>query len=360
MEKLSFKTCVWLVLLLLVSCSPKTVKVKNEGSVKNQEVKEKFLDFKPSRNVLQDWIGVKLQEKNLVILSQNDLEGITRTYENLELAFKFLKEEQFLDAINLFENSLVALGESGIDDTIAKSYNSLGNCYYKLGRIKQAIEVYQIAIACKPDFFEAYNNIGHMNFLLKDYEKASNYFSKSIEIQPNYRLARLNLEVTKRILNNSLSINDLELLLDSKIPTKDLTEQIGFYKLVVSIDSTFYQAYNNLGVSYYLESQPDSAIFYLKKGLELNPRYAEACNNLGYIFSVKQKYEQAKEYLVKAISYKIGYKIAYNNLANVYLKTGDFENSESFYKAVLDYDPFDSDAIEGLRNLRVEKRKRGF
>lgn len=312
------------------------------------------------KDILENWLERKTKETGLKIVPKDNLEKQAEIFKGLEEGFKAFSKEDFDYSIDLFEQALIQLGNnfSGDEETISRAYNSLGNSYYQKRYIAEALEVYQIAIFLKNNFPEAYNNVGLMNFILKDYENAKKYFKNAIELKHLYRTAMLNLRVTEKILDKSLNLESMELL-KTDISKKELLSQIKFYELIISIDSTYHSAYNNLAVCYFLDSEHEKAIVNLETAIELEPNFAEAYNNLGYIKSAKQDYPEAKKLFLKAISLKVGYKEAYNNLAHTYFKLGDFKTAEAFWKAVLNFDPSDEDALEGLQGLRATLKNTG-
>lgn len=348
------------------SCATKQKKV-SVIEKKSLPQSEEILNFsKPltqekRKNLLEKWLERKTKETGLAIAPKQNLDKQTEIFKDLEEGFKAFSNEDFDYSIDLFEKSLIRLGKNFEEDkeTISRAYNSLGNSYYQKRYIAEALEVYQIAIYLKNDFPEAYNNVGLMNFILRDYENAKKYFKKSLELKPYYRIALLNLRVTDKILDGSLNLESMELL-KTDISKKELPKQIKFYDLILSIDSTYHFAYNNLAVCYFLDSEHEKAIQNLETAIEIEPRFAEAYNNLGYIYSAKEKYTLAKKMYLKAISLKVGYKEAYNNLAFTYFKLGDLDSAKAFWKAVLDYDPSDEDALEGLRSLRTNRKTGRF
>jgi tetratricopeptide (TPR) repeat protein len=52
------------------------------------------------------------------------------------------------------------------------------NGFYQLGKYQKAIDAYKEAIKIKPDFHEAYYNMGGAYHKLKEYQKAIDYCNK--------------------------------------------------------------------------------------------------------------------------------------------------------------------------------------
>jgi len=62
-----------------------------------------------------------------------------------------------------------------------------------------------MAIKIKPDYADAYNNLGAVLFNAKMTEEAIDYFKEAIRVQPDFAAAQKNLETALR----SMEIQDL-------------------------------------------------------------------------------------------------------------------------------------------------------
>ena len=65
---------------------------------------------------------------------------------------------------------------------------------------------------------------------------------------------------------------------------------------VVKMEPGVPDAYNNIGLSYAYENNPEKAISYYKKALEKDPTYAASLNNLGLLLYSGGKPEEALYY----------------------------------------------------------------
>ena len=66
------------------------------------------------------------------------------------------------------------------------------------GRVEEAIDSYKKAISLKPDYVQAYNNLGVLYKDEEDYENAIKMFTKAKEIQPNHQSSYYNLYLIKK------------------------------------------------------------------------------------------------------------------------------------------------------------------
>ena len=90
--------------------------------------------------------------------------------------------------------------------------------------------------------------------------------------------------------------------------------------MAIEADTTFANAYYNLGIVYSNINQTDAAISHFEKVVELEPQSACAYNNLGVSYFSKGLIEEAESHFRKAISLDTNYTEAIQNLENVHLK----------------------------------------
>ena len=67
----------------------------------------------------------------------------------------------------------------------AEAYSNLGTLFKHMGKLDFAPESYEKAIEIKPDFAEAYNNLG-MAYHFLVLELSIKYFSYGIKLNPYY------------------------------------------------------------------------------------------------------------------------------------------------------------------------------
>ena len=117
------------------------------------------------------------------------------------------------------------------------------------------------AIAEKyPYFPEAQFYMGLTKFRQKDIEGAAFYFSEALKIYPDHQKARKGLNnVTKQFLNNG----------NKAYKRGDLEKATQYYLKTIQFDKQYYLAYFQLGVLEKKMGNPDQAIAYLNKAIEL-------------------------------------------------------------------------------------------
>lgn len=81
-----------------------------------------------------------------------------------------------------------------VDSTYADAYFNHGYVHMLMTEdLDSALHFFNIAVDLDPEYFQAYNNIGLCYEKKGDFAMARSYYQKSIEINPNYQLAKDNL-----------------------------------------------------------------------------------------------------------------------------------------------------------------------
>ena len=75
-------------------------------------------------------------------------------------------------------------------------FNIRGACYAGLGKLDLAIKSYHKAIELKPDYSDAFYNLGNVLRQDKKIEEAISSFNNALAIEPNYIAAQFNLGVS--------------------------------------------------------------------------------------------------------------------------------------------------------------------
>jgi tetratricopeptide (TPR) repeat protein len=78
-----------------------------------------------------------------------------------------------------------------------ESYLSLSLLYYNDRRYAESIKACQSALALRPDYAEAWNNIGAAQNQLGDYSKAAAACEQALRLNPQFELARNNLQFAR-------------------------------------------------------------------------------------------------------------------------------------------------------------------
>ncbi|MEK7433935.1 MAG: tetratricopeptide repeat protein, partial [Cyanobacteriota bacterium] len=156
---------------------------------------------------------------------------------------------------------------------------SIASLYNAKEEYEKAIEFYNKSISINPNFYNAYNNLGNVYKAKEEYDKAIEYHKKALELSPNS-----------------------------------------------------YISYNGLGNVYYSKKEYDKAIEYHKKALELSPDNYLFYNNLGDVYKAKKEYDKAIEFYNKSISINPNFEYTYNGLGDVYYSKKEYDKAIEYHK----------------------------
>ena len=157
---------------------------------------------------------------------------------------------------------------------------NIGNCFIKLKQYDKAMEEFKFVLEKleegKNDLegnktaSSLYASLGELYMDKNDFEKAKEYFEKSINIDPS---------------NHALSYNVAEILFNSN----KIDEAIYYYKLAAKIKPDWPKSYLKLGYCYLNKGQMETAIDYLNKYVELSPEDDPQVNSVKNIIKQLEK-----------------------------------------------------------------------
>ena len=202
---------------------------------------------------------------------------------------------------------LIQAGE--MDPSDADIQTNIGRAYRNAREFDKAVIHFQRAMALRPDFSEAQNNLGTVFASMGRWEQAVPLFEK----------AAGNFEYESR-----------------------------------------HVAYENLGTVYFFQEKYDTAIMYYKKALGLEPRYSPAYEKMG------QVYERTKNWKGAIAAYDRAAKLSPNDprpllyLGRLYMNMKRYDEAERSLKQVVDNDFTGIYAEEGRRLLKeIEQIRSG-
>lgn len=168
------------------------------------------------------------------------------------LATAYLQEKDYNHAIQEFRTVLQQ--ERGR----AQTHHLLGACYLMANQPKEAVRELETANSLDPKNVATYGALGQAYNRVKDYQKAYTLLKKGQSLNPNH--PKINYQIGMALAG-----------------LKRYDE--AFAAFVTSSDEA--QAYNNIGVHYFVDGQYETAAKCFQKALELRPTfYEEAKNNL--------------------------------------------------------------------------------
>ncbi len=170
------------------------------------------------------------------------------------------------------------------------AYNNLGNLYRETGKTAVAIENYLKAIHYAPDHYFANLNLGQIYHTASEWDKAATYYERALAIRPS--------EYLYNILSNTYFKNN---------KLKEAKDLLGRAMTAYGRKAQFL---NNLGILYVFEK---NMVMAEKTFLEITNQYpgdVQARVNLGRLYFSQNLPGKAKEQFEKALVLEPGNKTA--------------------------------------------------
>jgi tetratricopeptide (TPR) repeat protein len=212
-------------------------------------------------------------------------------------------------------------------------HGGLGSLYLQMGRIDEAITELETAVKLKADSI-IYGNLGMAVLAKGDGDKAMEYFSKAIKLDPANAEAHYNL-------GNCYLSQDL------------LAKAVGEYAKAIKIKPKYVKAYGNLAVSYARMDRIDEAVVNFRKVVELEPNSPDARFNLGNILADTGSIDEALDQLLMTVELAPRDSVAHGVFAKLLLQKGLVERAVAEYERALDIDPNNESAQTGLEQALI-------
>jgi tetratricopeptide (TPR) repeat protein len=92
------------------------------------------------------------------------------------IAYTYMRMQDFDKAIEYFKKY------SAVFPTDANPHDSMGEVYFTMGRLDEAIAKYKEAVQIKPDFYSSLRSLSYLYALKEDYSQAMDWIDRSIDI----------------------------------------------------------------------------------------------------------------------------------------------------------------------------------
>ncbi len=233
----------------------------------------------------------------------------------VSLFFGILTYEQnktWLNQVEFYERTLKFAPNSG------RLHADMGEAYYRVGRVEDALKSTIRAIQLRPTYYAAYSNLGTIYVRLGQPDKAIEAYKNSLKIRPNYFNAHFNLANVYKDQNRC-------------------EEAVVHYQQAIHYMPSLSNAYNNIAICYSQLGQKEEAAKYYQAGITINPKNVKFYNNLASVLSDLGRHQEAVDLYLKALSLGSSDEdqaIIYYNLSLGYFRTKrPQEAGEAFNKA---------------------------
>ncbi len=360
-----------------------------ENELKNSSgIKKVKLFNELSQSLLNKSIekSLKYGESALILAKKiNNKKEEAKAYNNLGLIY--VNKSKFDKAINYFKLSLSINKELNETNRIIETLSYIGELYYYRNDYKTAQDYFQKALIIFNSnsnsdsllLASLYDNLGSLNKEWAEYDKALEYYEKSILINKakNNKLGTAycynsigkvyyslgsyskSLDYYQKSLNlcEELKQDFLIAVLYNNIgqiyyQLKNYEKSLEFYEKSIKIKEKFHNkrgiaiSLRNIGNIYYYLKEYDKALIYYQEALSIENTLknkkgiADNYNNIGLIYIEKKHYNEAIDYFNKSIKLKeeigdlSGIANAYDNLGLLYKEKGDYRKAiKSYHKS---------------------------
>ena len=180
----------------------------------------------------------------------------------------------------------------------AEAYYNLGITFRELGQLEAALKSYEKALAIKHEYPEAHNNLGSVLLDLGSLDSATDHFEWALAFKPNYPEAHNNLGVVTRKLEK-------------------LDKAIKSFNKAIDIQPNYVQAHSNLGNILQDIGQLDAAMDCYKNALAINPNHTQCYLDIGLIHKEKGQIDDAIKFFEKALTINPNHAVTYDNLSDI-------------------------------------------
>jgi len=270
---------------------------------------------------------------------------------------------QLDDAISCYENALA------IKPDYSEAKNNLGITLHEQGKIDEAIINYKDVLAVKPTYAEAQNNLGNALKDLGELDSAIELYEKALVNKPDFNKAFDNLTIVLKELDQiekAIKSYQRVIITNPKIPEAHYNlglalqmsgkydEAIKSYEKAIAIKSNYAEAHNNLGIVFKKLGQLEDAIKSYEKTLAINPGFTETHNNLGNILRELDQLDDAAKCYNKVIKINPNLPETHNNLGMVLSQLGKLRMAEASFTEAITLNPNYADAHSNLGMIYKE------
>ncbi len=192
-----------------------------------------------------------------------------------------------------------------IDPSNSSAHNQLGLIYQDRGDLESAETEFRLALAYKPDFFVALNNLAAVLIRQGKYDEAIRLLQRAIALQPDLRGLYIYTNLGLAFLQSGRA-----------------RRAEAAFLMETSINPQHLPAHVYLGNLYVLSGRYEEAVQEYQRVLLTDPRNKEALINQGAAFVMAGRKNLAIERLEKAVRLYPESALAHYHLAKAYQGTG--------------------------------------
>ena len=199
-----------------------------------------------------------------------------------------------------------------------------------------------------PYMTEAIYSLGIVKMREGDYDGAIDYFNQSLEVNEGYGKSQDALKsVAGKLFNEG----------NNFYRRRDYNNALDYYKKVVGIDDTFYQAHYQMGTVETRLKNTSGAISAYAKAVESKPDFHQGWYGLGIAKRSNGDDRGALAAFQKAIDVNPGYAKAYCAMGDIYYKTNQFSKAKSSCQQAIQVDGSYSKPYITLATINIDNKE---
>ena len=316
-----------------------------------------------SKNTKKDNISNTIPDQ-ITVLS----EKISNDANNADL---YNSRAKLLLSVNKINDALGDINKAIlIDEKKPDYYLTLSDIYLAMVQVNKSQDAIIKALSIAPQNVEAYLKLAELNLYLKKYEETHQNADKAIEIQSltpkaffikgfAYKESGDSSKAVRSFMK-TIEIDpeyyDAYMQLGLMLSIRKNKNAIDYFNSALNIKPKSIEAYYALGMFQQENGNPDAAIKAYKNIIVIDPKYKQAYYNTGYVYlEYKKAYNEAVKSFTEAINIDKNYAEAYYNRGYTYELMNDFDNARKDYKMAMQIKTNYQKAIEGMN--RLEKNK---
>lgn len=216
------------------------------------------------------------------------------------------------------------------------------------GEYENAIASYSQVYEKYPYMTEAIYSIGVVKMRQGDFDTAIEYFHKALAVNKDHEKT---LKALKSVAGNMFNEGN------NYYRRRDYNNASDYYKKVVAIDDSFYQAHYQLGVVETRQKNIRGAIKAYAKAVEAKPDFYQGWYGLGISKRSDGDNQGALKAFQKAIDINPGYAKAYCAMGDIYYKTNKFDKAKSSCQQAIQADGSYSKPYITLATINIDNKE---
>ncbi len=264
------------------------------------------------------------------------------------------------------------LGNAKKKDVLCLLLVNLGGARVESDAPLTALPLLEQAIAMKPNYAYAYNNLGAARLRLCDLNGAQANYAKALTLQPGLTGARLGLaDIAIQRGKGELAEKDIDAVLveePDNLQAKSLKASLAasqgrfdaaipLLREVVAASATDVRARCNLGKIALLSGDFGSAEKAYRDALSIDAKNADAHCGLGTVYRGIARAADADVEFAAALKSDSNHPATQLAQARIAMENRKFDVAESLCESVLRRQPFDLDALHTLTEALLQEKK---